>query len=248
MGQEDWGQNKIGGKGRGQEKVGRKRSGSSTAVNILSKKKKMKKVNNYKTIYGCDFCFRCFLFVFALLNVFSVITFAQSGGGAGDFKVNCRLPQLGGFEERSNSIIKWEPPKGGHGLRWGKGRIVDDEWWTPQGLDVVHPTYKLFLFSVKPDGTPEGKCAQVAEIEGQLITPLGKVFRFEQVTFDRKTLLLKFTTVRRDQLSYQGEFQFFGEPVETGGGGFHIGIVTLKATTPDLGIVTLQFLATFARP
>lgn len=206
----------------------------------------MNKETSYETRYLIDTDVIYFPFLIALLIFFSGFTLAQSGERI-ESNASCRLPDLGGYVEISNSNIKWERPKGGVGPRWGKGRISDDEWWTPKGVDLVDPVYNLYLFAVRPDGMPEGKCATVVAIEGQLITPSGKVFRFEQATFDREILLLKFTTIRRDQLRYQGEFQFFSKPFLLATNGFQAGNVTLMAEAPDMGVVTLTFPAKSSR-
>ena len=202
----------------------------------------MKKVNSCAARYLAGLHLRYFLSLVALLILLSGFSLAQSGEVTTKLEINCRLPESGEFIEIPD--VKWEAPKGVYRTGW---RITsaktekDDEWWTPTGVDIVVPIYKLFLYRKKPDGMPEGKCANVAKIEGLVINPLGKVFRFEQAAFDRRTLLLKFTTVRRDKLRYQGEFQFFAEPEQIRGGIFQAGNMSLKADSPDLGVVSFTF-------
>ncbi len=204
----------------------------------------MKKVSSYATRYLGVPLVLYFAFLVGLLIIFSGFAVAQSGKESGESKINCRLPEQGNFIEIRDDF-EWASSNGGRlwpimRLNKKKTSILDDESWTPSGVDVVVPIYKFFFFE-KPDGMPEGKCAAIAAIDGLLVSPLGKVFRFEQATFDRQTLLLKFTTLRRDKLRYQGEFQFFAEPEQLRGGIFQDGTLSLKADAPGLGVVSLTF-------
>ena len=181
-------------------------------------------------VYG--FCF--------LLLVETV--FACNINPSNSVKVNintqCKKQVLGLF--RQVTIAFWKETEKSSGIEF----IIDDKAKKENRvplfeIDEVDPAYKFDAIYKKPESIEE-KCGNTVEVVGKLFTPLGKIFDFEQATYDTLSRKLKFTTVEREGIKYEVEVQFYAESIFVKGG-FHEGTVKLKASGKTLGTVLMEF-------
>lgn len=84
-----------------------------------------------------------------------------------------------------------------------------DKWYKPDDFGKVDPTYGLVLLAADSVG-PKPFTQYV--VKGRLVMPSGKVFAFEKGVYDVRSMVLKFTTARRDGLIFDGEAQFLARP------------------------------------
>ena len=163
---------------------------------------------------------------------------AQSGDVSRDGNVACEKPPLGLFSQAPKALLY--PTKELYGPKPMKRSDLRDGRWTLSPLDEVDPLYK-FLFSA--GGTPEarGKCSDVVEISGKLLSPTGKLFALKDATYDRRSRKLLFVTIERDGIKYDAEIEFYPTAGFSIDGFSPEGTVTLKASGRSFGSARLVF-------
>lgn len=170
-----------------------------------------------------------------ILVIYSSIL-AQSNSVKKNVNAECKKQTLGMFRQVTGS--SWEATEESIGLRFINDEKAKKENRVPLfEIDEVDPAYKFDVLYKNPESI---KCGETVEIVGRLFSPMGKIFDFKQATYDTFFRKLKFTTVERDNITYEVEVQFYAESVFIKGG-FHQGTVKLKATGKILGTVLMEF-------
>lgn len=99
-------------------------------------------------------------------------------------------------------------------------------------LDFIRP-----LKSIRPE-----KCPNDVRVDGELITPLGKIFKFDSAVFNISKRRLKATTIERNGVRYVLETEIQEIPTRNPlDGGYVIGRSTLKALGKNIGEIVLEF-------
>jgi hypothetical protein len=151
---------------------------------------------------------------------------------------DCEQQPLGLFREITGSTMKLSSEYN-NAIFLNKESDLQENRWTPDPLDEVDPAYQFYLIR-NPSGPAREKCGATMEVVGKLISPMGKLFDFKQATYDIPSRKLKFTTIERDGITYEGEIQFNAESKFVKGI-FEKGVMNLKASGKSLGIVTMEF-------
>lgn len=118
------------------------------------------------------------------------------------------IPQLGEYWQVTQAIHQ-VPQETSDLAGWRIGEPTGDldKWYKPNDLGMADPRYALVILSVKRAN--QMPLSQV-EVSGRLIMPSGKVFAFEKGIYSIDSRVLKFTTVWRDGVIFDGKAQFFG--------------------------------------
>ncbi|MBX7061532.1 MAG: hypothetical protein K1X52_07720 [Pyrinomonadaceae bacterium] len=110
--------------------------------------------------------------------------------------------------------------------------------WTLDPLDRVDPAYKISLYR-DPTFTADSRCTTILKVVGKLISPQGLIFAFDSATYDFSVRKLKFRTIERNGVVFEGEIQFFPKP-QFVKGGYESGVGKLKILGRQFGVVTID--------
>lgn len=112
-------------------------------------------------------------------------------------------------------------------------------------LTEVEKIESAYMFSVSrgKESNTTKPCPTVVAVFGELISPIGKRYAFDRATFDTELRTLKFVTVEKDGIAFEGKAALFPAPMRErdDDGGFVMGNLQLKAFGKEIGEVTLEF-------
>lgn len=164
---------------------------------------------------------------------------AQSDSRKAGDKYKCNLQPLGQFRQITGASVALSRDYVETYEVIQESDIAENRWKLG-ALDEVDPAYQIYLVR-NPKYSGKENCDALMDVVGKLIAPTGKVFDLERSTYDVPNRKLKFSTVERDRIKYDGEAQYYGNSKFVKGEEYHIGYTKLKATIKDVGVVLIEF-------
>jgi hypothetical protein len=179
---------------------------------------------------------RTYLWIGCFLVITTSAIFAQTSENT-HIKRECLSP-LGMFRQVTGSI--WSPPKGfRETFVIDEKAYLDADHWPLSELDEVDPSFKLYLMRT-PSRLSSAECRQPIEVFGKLISPTGNVYNFRSATYDTSLRILKFSTIEKKGVTYNGEFEFYVSAKDVNGIS-ESGTAKLSASSTSFGIVVKKF-------
>jgi hypothetical protein len=186
------------------------------------------------------------LLIYGVVLVLAMNNFSYGQTNGTKSRGKCEEPpKLGGFQQIT-------------GGDWDRSKVPDDyrlniviqtaedranhQWPLTEG-DFIDPGFVFVIERILSDKAKPERCNGILKLKGQLISPTGKFFEFENAGYDSSIRKFTFTTVERYNVKFEGEILFFENVFETQERGFvgADGAVTLRATGKSIGTHTMRF-------